>query len=99
MEQRIEGVNAKLRVAQRGLDEAMAAQAQSQDREQRRQADLEDEVRRLKQRCEQLVAERDSAQRASVHIPPSELKSGYSDLNYRRLPAQQKSCERKCRIC
>ena len=74
MEQRIEDMDAQLRAAQRDFDEAKAAQAQSQGREQRRQADMEEEVRRLERRCEQLEAERDRAQGAGVRTSSSELK-------------------------
>lgn len=74
MEQRIEDMDAQLRVAQRDFDEAKAAQAQSQGREQRRQADMEEEVRRLERRCEQLEVERDRAQGAGVRTSSSELK-------------------------
>jgi len=74
MEQRIEDMDAQLRAAQRDLDEAKAAQAQSQGREQRRQVDMEEEVRRLKRRCEQLEAERDSAQEVGVRTPSSEFE-------------------------
>jgi len=91
MGQRIEDMEAQLRTAQRDLDEAKAAQAQSQGREQRRQADMEDEVRRLERRCDQLEVERDNAQRAGVRTLPSELGFGCPDLNYRRAPARWKS--------
>lgn len=84
-------MDAQLRAAQRDLDEAKAAQAQSQGREQRRQADMEEEVRRLKRRCEQLEVERDSAQGAGVRTPSSELEIECSDFNYRRAPARRKN--------
>lgn len=74
MGQRIEDMDVQLRAARRDLDEAKAAQAQSQGKEQRRQADTEDEVRRLKRRCEQLEAERDSAQSAGVRTLPMNSK-------------------------
>ena len=84
-------MDVQLRAARRNLDEAKAAQAQSQGREQRRQAEMEDEISRLERRCEQLEAERDSAQSAGVRTLPSELEIKCSDLNYRRPPARRKS--------
>lgn len=91
MGQRIEDMDVQLRAARRNLDEAKAAQAQSQGREQRRQAEMEDEVRRLERRCEQLETERDSAQSAGVRTLPSELEIKCSDLNCRQPPARRKS--------
>ena len=91
MGQRIEDMDVQLRAARRNLDEAKAAQAQSQGREQRRQAEMEDEVRRLERRCEQLETERDSAQSTGVRTLPSELEIKCSDLNYRQPPARRKS--------
>jgi chromosome segregation ATPase len=73
MGQRIEDMDVQLRAARRNLDEAKAAQAQSQGREQRRQAEMEDEVRRLKRRCEQLEAERAGVQNAGVRTLPLSL--------------------------
>lgn len=90
MGQRIEDMDVQLRAAQRDLDEAKAAQAQNLGREQRRQADMEDEVRRLRRRCEQLEAERDSAQIAGVRTLPSEPEIKCTYLNYRKLLARQK---------
>jgi hypothetical protein len=84
-------MDVQLRAGQRDLDEAKAAQAQSQGREQRRQADMEDEILRLKRRCEQLETERDSAQMAGVRSLSFELESECAYLNYRRTPARQKS--------
>jgi len=91
MGQRIEDMDVQLRAARRDLDEAKAAQAQSQGREQRRQVDMEDEVRRLKRRCEQLEAEKDSAQSAGVRTLSTRSRLNDLILNCRRPLVRRKN--------